>query len=88
MRKPCIEKKSNNKYLIDIIIRSYQQKIASNINIEELNINIHGLVDYWLITEYCWNIVFSYYDMYIKYNELFSKIFIPYNFTAKIKQRI
>ena len=86
LRKPCIEKKSNNKYLIDIIIRSYQQKIASNINIEELNINIHGLVDYWLITEYCWNIVFSYYDMYIKYNELFSKIFIPYNLLQKLNK--
>ena len=91
LRKPCEEMKSNNQYLTDIIIENYEKSneeddkdiyeynTLSNIKKETFEIaKIH------LIEEYCWHVVFGYYDTFVRISELFFKIYIPYNIIQKM----
>lgn len=91
LRKPCEEMKSNNQYLTDIIINNYEKSnVEDDKDIYEYNTltNIKKetfeIVKIHLIEEYCWHVVFGYYDTYVKMSELFFKIYIPYNIIQKM----
>ena len=58
------------------MIKIYMNIIHTNIK-KKHQIVIH------LIEEYCWHVVFGYYDTYVKMSELF-QIYIPYNIIQKM----
>ena len=90
-RKPCDDIKTNNQYLTDIIIENYEKSneeddkdIYEYSTLHNIKEETFDGVKIQLIEEYCWNVVFGYYDTYVKISELFFKIYIPYNIIQKM----
>ena len=91
LRKPSDEIKTNNQYLTDIILENYDKSNdEDNDDIYEYS-TLHKIkeetfegVKIHLLEEYCWHVVFGYYDTFVKISELFFKIFIPYNIVQKM----
>ena len=91
LRKPSDELKTNNQYLTDIIIENYvKSNEEDDEDIYEYS-TLHNIkeetfegVKIHLLEEYCWHVVFGYYDTFVKISELFFKLYIPYNIIQKM----